>query len=49
MDDSYVSKVDYVMNHNCCLIFWKLVNLTGLYAVEHFAIVTLFLEIESVI
>jgi hypothetical protein len=37
-----------VMNQNYCLIFWKLVNLTGLKAVEHLAIVILFLEMESV-
>lgn len=37
------------MNQNCCLIFWKFENLTGLKAVEHLAIVMLFLEIESVI
>ena len=33
---------------SCCLIFLKLVNLTGLKAVEHLAIVILFLEIASV-
>ena len=33
---------------NSCLIFWKLLNLTGLKAVEHLAIVTLFLDIASV-
>ena len=37
-----------IADQNSCLNFWKLVNLTGLKAVEHFAIVMLFLEIESV-
>ncbi len=36
------------MNQNYCLIFWKLVNFTGLKAVEHLAIVILLREIESV-
>ena len=39
----------YLINHNCCKILPKLVNLLPLYAVEHFAIVILFLEIASVI
>lgn len=36
------------MNQNYCFIFWKLVNFTGLKAVEHLAIVILLREIESV-
>ncbi len=35
-------------NHEICLNFWKLLNLAPLKAVEHLAIVILFLDIESV-
>lgn len=35
-------------NQNCWRIFWKLVCLLGLKAVEHFAIVMLFLDTASV-
>ena len=37
-----------ILYQNSCLNFWKLLNFTGLKAVEHFAMVMLFLEIESV-
>ena len=41
--------LDNVRDQSCWRIFPKFVNLTGLKAVEHFAIVMLFLEIASVI